>query len=85
MSCWETTWTDPTVTDVTTSRISGTVKDAESGALPGATVEGRNQDTGLVATATTNAEGFYQLLNLPTGRYTVTAAFSGFRTTSAPP
>lgn len=67
-------------TDVTTSRVSGTVKDAEGGALPGATVEGRNQDTGLVATATTNADGFYQLLNLPTGSYTVTATLSGFRT-----
>ena len=67
-------------TDVTTSRISGTAKDSEGGALPGVTVEGKNQDTGLVVTATTNSQGFYQLLNLPTGNYTVTATLSGFKT-----
>jgi len=67
-------------TDVTTSRISGTAKDSEGGALPGVTVEGKNQDTGLVVTATTNSQGFYQLLNLPTGTYTVTATLSGFKT-----
>ena len=66
-------------TDVTTSRISGTAKDAEGGALPGVSVEGKNQDTGLTANATTNSQGFYQLLNLPTGSYTVTATLSGFR------
>ena len=66
-------------TDVTTSRISGTAKDSEGGALPGVTVEGKNQDTGLTANATTNSQGFYQLLNLPTGSYTVTATLSGFR------
>ncbi len=54
-------------TDVTTSRISGTAKDSEGGALPGVTVEGKNQETGLTANATTNSQGFYQLVNLPTG------------------
>jgi hypothetical protein len=66
-------------TDVTTSRISGTVKDAESGPLPGVSVVGKNQDTGLVANATTNQQGFYQLLNLPTGMYTITATIQGFK------
>ena len=67
-------------TDVTKSRISGTVKDAEGGAVPGATLTGKNQDTGLTAEATTNVEGFYQLINLPTGTYDISAALSGFRT-----
>jgi hypothetical protein len=67
-------------TDVTTSRISGTAKDSEGGALPGVSVEGKNQDTGLTVNATTNQQGFYQLVNLPTGSYTVTATLSGFRT-----
>ena len=66
-------------TDVTTSRISGTVRDAEGGAVPGVTVEAKNQDTGLTATATTNTEGFYQLINLPTGSYTISAALAGFQ------
>ena len=34
-------------TDVTTGRISGTVRDTDGGPLPGVTVEGRNQGTGL--------------------------------------
>src|SRR6266508_3517530 len=67
-------------TDVTTSRISGTIKDAEGGALPGVSVEGKNQDTGLTVNATTDQRGFYQLLNLPTGNYTVAATLSGFKT-----
>src|SRR5512135_1032981 len=66
-------------TDVTTSRISGTVKDADGGALPGATVEAKNLDTGYVATATSRSDGFFQLVNLPIGRYSVTASLSGFR------
>ena len=66
-------------TDVTTSRISGTVKDVDGGALPGVTVEAKNQGTGLVQTAVTRSDGFYQIINLPTGRYTLTATLSGFR------
>ncbi len=71
-------------TDVTTSRISGTVRDADGGALPGATVEGKNQETGLSATAATRNDGFYQLLNLPSGVYTITASLSGFQTATHP-
>ncbi len=70
-------------TDVTTSRISGTVKDAEGGALPGVSVEGKNQDTGLAVNATTSQQGFYQLLNLPTGTYTISATLAGFKTAAA--
>jgi hypothetical protein len=67
-------------TDVTTGRISGTVKDADGSALPGVTVEGKNQGTGLTVTGLTRADGFYQLINLPTGTYTLTATISGFKT-----
>src|SRR5438477_6805201 len=67
-------------TDVTTSRISGTVKDVDGGALPGTTVEARNLETGLTSAATSRADGFYQIINLPTGKYSVTATLSGFRT-----
>jgi Carboxypeptidase regulatory-like domain/TonB dependent receptor len=67
-------------TDVTTSRISGTVRDTDGGALPGTTVEAKNLETGLTSAGTTRSDGFYQLINLPTGRYSVTATLSGFRT-----
>lgn len=67
-------------TDVTTVRINGTVRDADGGPLPGATVEAKNQGTGLVKTATSRADGGFTILDLPTGRYTVTATLSGFKT-----
>ncbi|HEY3122681.1 MAG TPA: TonB-dependent receptor [Thermoanaerobaculia bacterium] len=71
-------------TDVTTGRISGTVKDVDGGPLPGATVEAKNVETGYVATATSRSDGFYQIVNLPIGRYAVTASMSGFRTATRP-
>src|SRR5713226_4215471 len=71
-------------TDVTTSRISGTVQDNDGRSLPGATVEGKNRETGLTATAVTRSDGFYQLLNLPSGLYTITASLSAFQTATHP-
>jgi hypothetical protein len=71
-------------TDVTTGRISGTVRDTDGAALPGVTVEGKNQGTGLTQTVVTRPDGFYQLINLPTGMYTLTAAISGFKTSIRP-
>src|SRR5512138_1150805 len=70
-------------TDVTTSRITGTVTAAaDNGALPGASVEVKNQDTGLVVVAVTDRDGFYRALNLPTGSYTLTATLDGFHPAS---
>lgn len=71
-------------TDVTTSRVNGTVKDVDGGPLPGATVEAKNRDTGYAATATSRADGFYQIFNLPVGFYTVSASLSGFKTATRP-
>ena len=65
-------------TDVTTSRVSGTVTDAEGNGIPGVTVEGRNDGTGLVVTSVTDGDGFYRLLNLPSGNYTISATLEGF-------
>ncbi|MDQ5858510.1 MAG: TonB-dependent receptor [Acidobacteriota bacterium] len=65
-------------TDVTTSRISGTVKAVDGGALPGVTVEVKNQDTGLLMVSVTDSDGFFRALNLPTGSYTVSATLDGF-------
>jgi hypothetical protein len=65
-------------TDVTTSRISGIISDADGAALPGVTVEAKNQETGLQIVAVTNDEGAYRIFNLPTGLYSVTATLDGF-------
>jgi len=67
-------------TDVTLARITGSVKDAGGQPLPGAVVEAKNTETGLVVRAVSDVNGFYRLLNLPTGNYVVTASMPGFAT-----
>jgi hypothetical protein len=64
--------------DVTTSRVSGFVKAKDGSTLPGATVTAQNVDTGLTKTSVTDKNGFYQLLNLPTGFYKLEAHLDGF-------
>jgi len=71
-------------TDVTAARVAGTVKDVDGGVLPGATVEARNQDTGLVLRAVTDGRGAYRLLNIPSGSYTMSCELPGFATSSRP-
>ncbi len=70
-------------TDVTTSRIAGTVEDGEGASLPGVTVTATNTETGLQVTSVTDERGFYRLLNLPTGSYNVEAMLDGFATATA--
>ena len=70
-------------TDVTTSRISGTVEDSAKAALPGVTVEVTNVETGLQKVTVTDADGFYRVLDLPTGTYKLTATLDGFATATA--
>ena len=71
-------------TDVTTARIAGVVKEASGSPLPGVTVEAKNQETGFTATAVSDKDGAYRLLNLTTGKYTLSASLSGFNTVSRP-
>jgi hypothetical protein len=70
-------------TDVTTSRISGTVEGTDKAPLPGVTVEATNKDTGLKLLNVTDAQGFYRILNLPTGNYSLSATLDGFATATA--
>jgi outer membrane receptor for ferrienterochelin and colicin len=70
-------------TDVTTSRISGTVEDSSKAPLPGVTVEAVNTETGLRQAEVTDANGFYRILNLPTGTYRISASLDGFATATA--
>lgn len=70
-------------TDVTTSRISGTVEGTDNAPLPGVTVEATNKETGLQQVAVTDENGFYRILNLPTGTYSVAASLDGFVTATA--
>ena len=51
-----------------TASISGTVKDATGAAVVGAKVTATNTETGIVATQSTNSDGYYSFQSLPLGR-----------------
>ncbi|HYU35754.1 MAG TPA: TonB-dependent receptor [Thermoanaerobaculia bacterium] len=70
-------------TDVTTSRISGTVEGSDGAPLPGVSIEATNTETGLVQVEVTDEQGFFRILNLPTGTYKVVASLEGFATSTA--
>src|ERR1700730_15922636 len=61
-----------------TGRVIGNVTDAQGAAIAGAKISVANTGTGVVSDAVTNGEGFYQVLQLPVGSYTVTAEHAGF-------
>jgi hypothetical protein len=58
--------------------IAGLVRDATSGAMPGATVRVFNEETGVGVETVTNEEGVYRVGALVPGRYRVDAALDGF-------
>ena len=62
-----------------TGSLVGTVRDEASAALPGVTVRVRNLDTSLVREAVSSGEGGYEILELPVGRYELSAESRGFK------
>ena len=73
----------PLRAQVASSVLLGEVHD-ESGALaPGVAVSARQNATGFLRTAATNAQGAYRIDDLLPGDYTVTAERAGFRTVEA--
>jgi hypothetical protein len=64
--------------------ITGTVLDPAGSAIPGATVTAVSDDTKLIRTTKSNAEGSYQLVDLPIGKYTITITMAGFTTEKIP-
>ena len=59
--------------------VRGQVVDSSQAALPGATITVRNQETGEMATATSNNQGEYTVPFLRPGLYSVTVEMSGFQ------
>ena len=62
-----------------TGRIIGTVMDPSGSAIVGATVTATNDGTKISQSVMTDENGYYQILGLPIGTYTVTAEAGGFR------
>jgi carboxypeptidase family protein len=67
-----------------TGTILGSVTDSTGAVMPGATVTMTHLGTGLVRTVVTDAAGEYTAPSLPTGKYSVRAELSGFKTATVP-
>jgi Carboxypeptidase regulatory-like domain/TonB-dependent Receptor Plug Domain len=61
-----------------TATLSGTVEDANSAVIPGATVTVENVNTSLRRQTTTNGEGYFTVPLLPPSTYTVRVEGQGF-------
>ena len=62
--------------------ISGSITDPNGAVVPGATVTVKNTDTNIAQTSTSNSDGAYTVPLLPPGPYTISAAASGFKTST---
>src|SRR6185369_15937132 len=63
-----------------TSNITGTIRDSNGAAVPGATVTAKNDATGVTSTQTTTDSGLFSFSSLPVGKYTITVEKQGFKT-----
>jgi Carboxypeptidase regulatory-like domain/TonB dependent receptor/TonB-dependent Receptor Plug Domain len=61
-----------------TSQLNGSVTDPSGAAVAGAKISLTEPATGLQRTATSNASGFYQFLDVPPGSYQLEATATGF-------
>jgi len=75
-----TTLTAPLFAQAVTGTILGTITDSTGGVMPGATVTLKHEGTGLTRTVVTDAAGEFTAPALPTGKYTLAAELSGFKT-----
>src|SRR5262249_9651944 len=58
--------------------ITGTVKDASGGVLPGVTVDATGPALLAPRTVSTDTSGIYRIIDLPPGTYSVTYTLAGF-------
>jgi Carboxypeptidase regulatory-like domain len=65
---------------VSTSQITGTVKDQSGAVLPGAEISATQTETGAKRTVLSDETGSYILANLPIGPYRLEVGLPGFRT-----
>ena len=71
----------PVSAQITTGNVSGTVKDAQGGVVPGATVVLISESKGTrIGPVTTNEVGIYVIPNVTADTYTVEISMDGFKT-----
>src|SRR5678816_2050673 len=69
----------PAAAQMATGNILGYVKDASGAAIPDVTVTAKMVEQQATRTTQTNAEGFYNLLSLPPGKYELSFEVKGFQ------
>jgi len=74
----------PLVAQQTLSSINGTVVDRSGAAVSGATVTVTEEQTSLTRSTKSSSAGYFQILNLPIGSYTVLVTRDGFDTQVLP-
>ncbi|HEX6279537.1 MAG TPA: TonB-dependent receptor [Pyrinomonadaceae bacterium] len=67
----------------TTSTIEGTVRDPNGAVVAGAQVKATSPTLGTERTVVTDSNGFYRLVSLPAGDYTLTVTQGGFAATTS--
>ncbi len=73
-------WASVASAQIEQGRLSGNVKDAQGGVLPGVTVTATSPALIGSRTATTETDGQFLLANLPSGVYTLRFELAGFQT-----
>ncbi len=68
------------IAQTTTSTIEGMVTDANGAVVSGASVTAKSATLAVERTVTTDKEGFYRLVAMPAGTYTITITQKGFVT-----
>src|SRR5439155_5955101 len=69
----------PAFSQSSTGSISGTVTDQNGAVVLGATVFGKNTETGFVRSVITNSSGLYRLTDIPSGPYEITIEAASFK------
>src|SRR5215207_1675313 len=59
--------------------VSGTIKDAQGGVVPGVTVTATSTQTQQARSTVTDGSGFYTFPNLQPGKYDISAELQGFK------
>jgi hypothetical protein len=75
------TWLMASSASAQSAQIQGKLLDEQGGALPGARILALDEEKGIIAReVTSSGDGFFNLVALLRGRYTVRAELSGFKT-----
>src|SRR5262249_29235684 len=72
-------WSAPTLGQITSGTVSGTVKDESGAVIPGAEVALTNRSTGVSRTIVTDDKGSFIVPGLLPGPYEARASLSGFQ------